>query len=41
MYIHAYITVPVPSAVVTTLTIQEVRKGRYGLNAVATRCERS
>ncbi len=35
MYIHAYITVPVPSAVVTTLTIKKIRKGRYGLNTVA------
>lgn len=35
MYVHAYITVPVPSAVVTTLTIKKIRKGRYGLNTVA------
>lgn len=35
MYVHAYITVPVPSAVVTTLKIKKIRKGRYGLNTVA------
>lgn len=35
MYVHAYITVPVPSAVVTTIAIKKIRKGRYGLNALA------
>jgi hypothetical protein len=35
MYVHAFITVPVPAAVVTTLTIKKIRKGRYGLNTVA------
>lgn len=35
LYIHAYITVPVPSAVVTTVTIKKVSKGRYGLSSVA------
>jgi hypothetical protein len=35
LYIHTFITVPVPSAVVTTVTIKKVRKGRYGLNTVS------
>jgi hypothetical protein len=35
LYIHTFITVPVPSAVVTTVTIKKVKKGRYGLNTVS------
>lgn len=35
LYIHTYITVPVPSAVVTTVTIKKVHKGRYGLSTVS------
>lgn len=35
LYIHTFITVPVPSAVVTTVTIKKVKKGRYGLSTVA------
>jgi hypothetical protein len=35
LFIHAYITVPVPSAVVTTVTIKKVSKGRYGLSTVS------
>ena len=35
LYIHAYITVPVPAAIVTTLKIKKVNKGRYGLYTVA------
>jgi hypothetical protein len=35
LYIHTFITVPVPSAVVTTVTIKKVKKGRYGLSTVS------
>lgn len=35
LYIHTYITQPVPSAVVTTVTIQKIKKGRYGLRTVS------
>lgn len=35
-YIHAYITVPVPAAIVTTVKIKKIHHGRYGLLAVAT-----
>ena len=35
LYIHTYITVPVPSAVVTTVTIKKIKKGRYGLRTVS------
>ncbi len=34
-YIHAYITVPTPAAVVTTVKIKKVHHGRYGLKSVA------
>ena len=36
LYIHAYITVPVPAAIVTTVKIKKINKGRYGLLSVAT-----
>jgi hypothetical protein len=35
-YIHAYITVPTPAAIVTTVKIKKIHKGRYGYLAVAT-----
>lgn len=35
LYIHTFITVPVPAAVVTTVTITKVKKGRYGLSTVS------
>ena len=35
-YIHAYITVPTPAAVVTTVKIKKIHHGRYGLLATAT-----
>jgi hypothetical protein len=35
MFIHSFITVPVPAAIVTTLTIKKISKGRYGYRAVA------
>jgi hypothetical protein len=36
IYIHAYITKPIVSAVVTTVKVKKVHKGRYGLESVAT-----
>jgi hypothetical protein len=36
MFIHAYITVPTPAAIVTTLKIKKIHNGRYGLKTVAT-----
>ena len=35
MYIHAYLTVPTPAAIVTTVKIKKIHNGRYGLKAVA------
>jgi hypothetical protein len=35
LYIHAYITVPVPAAIVTTVKIKKINKGRYGTLSVA------
>jgi hypothetical protein len=35
MYVHSFITVPVPAAIVTTLTIRKIRKGRFGYRVVA------
>ena len=35
-YIHAYITVPTPAAVVTTVKIKKIHHGRYGLLSTAT-----
>jgi len=35
LYIHTFITVPVPAPVVTTVTIKKVKKGRYGLSTVS------
>jgi hypothetical protein len=35
LFIHAYITVPVPAAVVTTVKIKKIHKGRYGLESIA------
>lgn len=35
LYIHAYITVPTPAAIVTTVKIKKIHKGRYGLESVA------
>lgn len=35
LYIHAYVAVPAPTAIVTTVTIKKIRKGRYGLRTVA------
>jgi len=35
MYIHAYVNVPAPTALVTVVTIKKIHKGRYGIRAVA------
>jgi hypothetical protein len=34
-YVHAYITVPTPAAIVTTVKIKKIHKGRFGYLAVA------
>ncbi len=36
IYLHAYITVPTPAAVVTTVKIKKIHNGRYGTKSVAT-----
>lgn len=36
LYLHAYTTVPTPAAIVTTVKVKRVDKGRYGLQATAT-----
>jgi hypothetical protein len=33
LYIHAYLTVPTPAAIVTTVKIKKINAGRYGLEA--------
>lgn len=35
MYIHAYVSVPVPTAIVTVVRIRRVHKGPYGTRAIA------
>lgn len=35
MYIHAYVSVPAPTAIVTKVKIKRVNKGRYGTRAIA------
>jgi hypothetical protein len=35
MFIHSFITVPVPTAIVTTITIKKIHKGRLGYRTVA------
>jgi hypothetical protein len=34
-FIHAYITVPTPAAVVTTVKIKKIHKGRFGTESIA------
>lgn len=34
-YIHAYITVPTPAAIVTTVKIKRIHNGRYGIKSIA------
>lgn len=36
VYIHAFLEVPVPAAVVTTVKVTKVKNGRYGTKSVAT-----
>ncbi|HEY3435791.1 MAG TPA: hypothetical protein VGK41_09075 [Solirubrobacterales bacterium] len=36
LFVHAYLTAPVTAAVVTTVKIKNVKKGRYGTEAIAT-----
>jgi len=36
MYIHAYVNVPTPTAIVTRVVIKKIKKGRYGTRAIAT-----
>jgi hypothetical protein len=35
LFIHAYLTVPTPAAIVTTVKITKIHNGRYGLKSVA------
>lgn len=35
LFVHAYITVPTPAVVVTTVKIKKIHKGRFGLESVA------
>jgi hypothetical protein len=35
-YIHAYLTVPTPAAIVSTVKIKKINKGRYGIGSVTT-----
>jgi hypothetical protein len=36
LFVHAYLTAPVVAAVVTTVKIKKIHKGRYGLESIAT-----
>ncbi|HET7445624.1 MAG TPA: hypothetical protein VFJ57_13305 [Solirubrobacterales bacterium] len=36
LFIHAYITIPVPAAIVTTVKVKKVHNGRYGLLSTGT-----
>jgi hypothetical protein len=35
IYVHAFLTVPVPAAVVTTVKVSKIHNGRYGTKSVA------
>ena len=35
LLIHAYITVPTPAAIVTTVKVKKIHKGRYGIESIA------
>jgi hypothetical protein len=35
IYIHAYVNVPAPTAIVTPVKIRKIRKGRFGTRAIA------
>jgi hypothetical protein len=36
IYIHAYLTVPTPAAIVSTVKVKKVHNGRYGLSSITT-----
>lgn len=36
LFVHAYLTAPVTAAIVTTVKIKNVKKGRYGTQSIAT-----
>jgi len=36
MYVHAYVNVPAPTAIVTTVRVKKIKQGRYGTRAIAT-----
>jgi len=36
LFIHAYLNAPVTAAVVTTVKVKKIHKGRYGLESIAT-----
>ncbi|HEX5609744.1 MAG TPA: hypothetical protein VFX45_06610 [Solirubrobacterales bacterium] len=36
LLVHAFIPIPTPTAIVTTVKIKKIHKGRFGLHAVAT-----
>ncbi|MDQ3726518.1 MAG: hypothetical protein M3335_11635 [Actinomycetota bacterium] len=36
IYLHAYLTVPTPAAVITVVKVKRIKKGRYGLQSIAT-----
>ena len=36
LFVHAYLTAPITAAVVTTVKIKKIKKGRFGLESVAT-----
>jgi hypothetical protein len=36
IYVHAYLTVPTPAAIVTTVKVKKIHNGRYGLEAKST-----
>jgi hypothetical protein len=36
IFIHAYLTVPTPAAIVSTVKVKKIHNGRYGLSSVTT-----
>jgi hypothetical protein len=36
IYIHAYLTVPTPAAIVSTVKVKKIHNGRYGLGSITT-----
>ena len=36
IFVHAYLTVPTPAAIVTTVKVKKIHNGRYGLEAQST-----